>query len=105
MGLLMELLDSSKLHKFLNNSIKYRQILSVHVTSVSNNTSELNYDIRSSSDFKYLIRTDKIDRFDISKYCKRIGFSKTKLLFTHAFLKKFLERIQDQNIQNWFEVT
>lgn len=105
MGLLVELLNSSKLHTFLNNSIKYRQILSIRFTLVSNNTIELNYDTRRSSYSKYLLCANKIDQFNISKYCNKIGFSKTKSLFTHAFLIKFLERIHGQNIQKWFEIT
>jgi hypothetical protein len=88
MGLLVELLDSSKLHKFLNDSIKYRQILSVHFTSVSNNTSELNYDFRRSSDYKYLICANKIHRFYISRYCNRIGFSKTKITINTCVSQK-----------------
>lgn len=105
MGLLVELLNGSKLHIFLDASVKYIQILSVHFTLLSNNTSEINYDIRRSSDCKTLICASKLDRFDISKYCNGIGFSKTKSLFIHAFLKKFQERTQDQKIQDWFKVT
>jgi hypothetical protein len=101
----MELLNNSKLHKFLNDSIKYKQILSFSLILGSNKTRELTYDIRRSSDYTHLIYANKIDRFDISKYCNRKGFSKTKLRFIHAFFKKFPERIQDQRIQNWFGVS
>src|SRR5215467_632055 len=98
MGLLLELLNSSKLHKFLKDFTKYRQILSVHFTLVSNDSSEIKYDIRRSSDYKHLICANKIDRFDISKYHNRIGHSQTKSLFRQAILKKFQERTQDQSI-------
>jgi hypothetical protein len=101
----MDLLNSSKLHKFPNDSIKYRQILNIHFTLISNNASELNFDIRRSNDYKYPMFANKIDRFDISKYYNRIGFFKTKLLLIHAFLKKFIERFQDQNIRSSFEIT
>jgi hypothetical protein len=91
----MGLHNSLKLYKLLNDSIKLKQILSLYFTLAANYTSELT-DIRRSSHYRYLICAIKIYRFDISKYCNRIGFFKTKLLFIHAFFKKFLERIQDK---------
>ena len=82
MGLLVGLLNGSKLHIFLNDSIKYIQIRSIRFTLVSNNISELNYDIRRSSYYKYLIFAKKIDRFDISKYYDRpYAYKQTKGIF------------------------